>query len=442
MTQSTPTSAFDTPDAPSPRWNTLTKWIVSLGALVLLVLLALRVRDIFPLLVVSLLIAYLLNPLVDFNERRLLRWLPFGRRSFGIVLALLIAIAVLLLALLIILPVVGLQVRGFLDNLPEQFGTFEARLTEVLSQPISFNNAPILIDGQPLVPLEQLQRATGNETLSEMLSLEDLDIAGAVGSFTSSLGGLTRPVFSFVGGAFTTFINLTFFLVMLFYLLKDGRKFISTIIGYVPPSYQGDAGHLIRETGGIWNAYFRGQLILSTWVGVIVFVTTTMLGLPNALVLGLISALLEFVPNIGPFIAMIPAAFVALISTSTTIPGLSGFGFALVVVILYFVIQNVQAILVTPRVMGDNLDLHPFLVILAVIIGASLAGALGVILAAPFMANFKLIVLYLYAKLTDRQPFADPQPPARIPEATPPALPPTNAGGLPAPGESASLPSP
>jgi predicted PurR-regulated permease PerM len=305
------------------------------------------------------------------------------------------------------------------DALPDQLGTFETRFTDILSQPISFNNQPILIDGRPFIPLEQLQNATGEETLGEMLRFEDIDFSGALQGFAGSLGGLTRPVFSFVGGAFNTFINLTFFLVMLFYLLKDGRKFVSTIVGLTPPSYQGDARRMFYETGQIWNAYFRGQLILSSWVGLLVFICATLVGLPNALVLGLISALLEFVPNIGPFIAMVPAAFVALISTSTTIPGLSGFGFALVVIAIYFTIQQVQAIVVTPRVMGDNLDLHPFLVILAVIAGASLAGALGVILAAPFMATVKMLGMYLYAKLTDRQPFTDwtAPPPHQLAEA-------------------------
>lgn len=396
------------PPAPtSPLWGGQTKLVISLVVLVIFGLFLIRVRDIFPLLIISLLIAYLLNPMVDFMERRLLRFLPGGRRALGSVLAFLFAVLVIVLILLVIIPVVALQLRGFVDGLPDQLSTFETRFTEILSQPVSFNNQPILIDGLPLVPLEQLQDATGKATLGEMLRFDDIDLSGALQGFAGSLGGLTRPVFSFLGGAFNTFINVTFFLVMLFYLLKDGRKFVSTVVGMTPPSYQGDSRRMFYETGQIWNAYFRGQLILSSWVGVLVFITTSLIGLPNALVLGLISALLEFVPNIGPFIAMVPAVFVALISTSVTIPGLSGFGLALVVLIIYFTIQQVQAIVVTPRVMGDNLNLHPFLVILAVIAGASLAGALGVILAAPFMATTKLIGMYLYAKLTDRQPFDD-----------------------------------
>lgn len=413
------------PQITSPRWDGRTKLVVGLVTFALVLLLLLRVRDTFPLIIVTTLIAYLLTPLVNFNERRLLRFLRGGRRSFGVLLAFIFAVLAVVLVLVIILPVIATQLRNFGDALPEQLGSVETRLTEVLSQPVNLGGQPLIVEGQPFVPMEYLQRATGEATLGEMLRLDEIDFSGAVGSIAGTLGGLTRPAFSFVGGAFTTFVNITFFLVMLFYLLKDGRLFVDTVVRLSPPAYQGDARRLFYETGQIWNAYFRGQLILSTWVGVFVFIATSLIGLPNALVLGVISALLEFVPNIGPFIAMIPAAFLALVSTSTTIAGLSGVGFALVTIALYFTIQNVQAILVTPRVMGDNLNLHPFVVIIAVIFGASIAGALGVILAAPFMATARLIFEYLYAKLMDREPFTEivVPTPQSLPDTPPPLLP-------------------
>jgi len=97
----------------------------------------------------------------------------------------------------------------------------------------------------------------------------------------------------------------------------------------------------------------------------------------------------------------------ALLSESTTIPGLSGLTFGLVVIVVWTVIQNVQAILITPRVMGDSLDLHPIVVIIGVLSGASLAGALGVILAAPTIASLRLFGGYVYQKIFDQPPFPD-----------------------------------
>jgi predicted PurR-regulated permease PerM len=166
---------------------------------------------------------------------------------------------------------------------------------------------------------------------------------------------------------------------------------------------------LFAELGQVWNAYLRGQLILSSFIGAAVFVAATLLGVPNALVLGLISFTLEFIPTLGPTLALIPAALLALFSTSTTIGGLGGITFMIMVIVVWFLIQNIQAILVTPRVMGDSLNLHPFVILLAVLAGASFGGALGVILAAPMVATIRLFGQYIYGKLFDTSPFPEPR---------------------------------
>jgi putative heme transporter len=127
-------------------------------------------------------------------------------------------------------------------------------------------------------------------------------------------------------------------------------------------------------------------------------------------VLGLISFTLEFIPTIGPTIALVPAVLLALFSTSTTIGGLGGFAFALVVLVVWTVIQNIQALFVTPRVMGESLNLHPFVILLAVLAGASFGGALGVILAAPMVATIRLFGQYIYGKMFDTALFPELRP--------------------------------
>jgi predicted PurR-regulated permease PerM len=115
---------------------------------------------------------------------------------------------------------------------------------------------------------------------------------------------------------------------------------------------------------------------------------------------------MELIPNIGPTLAAIPAALFALTSSSTTIPSLdAGLGFAVVVVIAYSGIQQLEAIFLVPRILGGSLDLHPFVVLIAIIIGADIAGILGVILAAPSAATLRLAVRYLRGKLLDEELF-------------------------------------
>jgi predicted PurR-regulated permease PerM len=203
----------------------------------------------------------------------------------------------------------------------------------------------------------------------------------------------------------------------MFYLLRDGGRFYHALVEFITPTYRNDTRRLLYELAKVWNGYLRGQLILCLFIGVLVFIAATVLGLPNPLVLGLISGLLEFIPNLGPFLALIPATLLALVSQSSTMPFLEGPIFALVVIIVWTAIQNIEAIIVVPHVMGGSLNLHPVIILVGVLVGASLAGALGVILAAPTIASARVLGHYLYGKLTDQEMFPAVPIEAELPPA-------------------------
>ncbi len=398
--------------ATSPPIDNRSKRTIVVIALVLVGILIWLVAGALPLIVVALVVAFLLNPLTTFLERRVLRWLP-GSRGWAILLTYLLVFLLIIVLLLIILPSLFQQLADFADELPAQLDTLQTQLRDALSQPLTFNGEVILINGAPFVPYDQLTAALGESPTSAIIP-EDFDIIGVVrGAFSS----LTAPTFRILGGAFTTLINSVLLLTMMFYLLKDGTHFVNSIISAVPPDYRSDARQIALRLRDVWNAYLRGQLILSSFIGIVVTAAATALGIPNAPVLGVISFTLEFVPNIGPLIALIPASLLALLSESATIPGLSGVGFALVVVVVWTIIQNIQAIFVTPRVMGDSLDLHPIVVIIGVILGARLSGVLGVILAAPTIASVRVIGGYFYRKILDLPPFPEPDD---VPDQPPP----------------------
>jgi GNAT superfamily N-acetyltransferase len=116
------------------------------------------------------------------------------------------------------------------------------------------------------------------------------------------------------------------------------------------------------------------------------------------------------VPNLGPIIAAIPAVAVAFFEGSTWIP-LSNAWFAVLVLGLYILIQQIEGNVLLPRVMGRSLDLHPLAVLVAVIAGGSLAGILGMLLAAPTLATLRVLLKYLYRRLTDQDPFPEKQQP-------------------------------
>jgi predicted PurR-regulated permease PerM len=186
---------------------------------------------------------------------------------------------------------------------------------------------------------------------------------------------------------------------------------IPRLRGYVasvaqPGGYRFDAERLMTQFGRIWSAYLRGQILLGVVIGVIVSITLALLGVRNALALGLLSGLLEFIPIVGPVIGAVAAAAVTLFQP-THLAGLTPFWHMIVVLAAMVVIQQIENNLLVPRIVGNALDLHPLLVMVAVFMGSSVAGILGAVLAAPLVASLKLIGVYAWRKMFDLPPFPE-----------------------------------
>lgn len=397
----------------SPEWSVRSKRTLALVGLFAALLLLYAVRGILPLVVVSALIAFIFNPLVTFLTKRVFnaRSGRGARRGLAAFVTFIIAFVLITFAALILIPAVADQLSDFGRSIPRLLLRFENDLEALLAIPLTINNEPILLDGEPFVILDRIEEATGTRDLSRLLLFDQIDVTSATQAFFSSASVLTGPAFSFLGTAFNTLITLTFLLMMTYYLMKDGAAFIDSAVSLVPTAYRTDARRLVDDLSDVWNAYIRGQLLLGFVIGMAVYIAAVALGLPNAAILGILAGMLELIPNLGPFLALIPAAFLALVSESTTVPFLSGVPFMIVVIITWVAIQQLEAVFLVPRIMGTSLDLHPFVVILGVLGGAAVGGALGVILAAPFVASGRVIARYFYGKITNQDPFLERRDP-------------------------------
>lgn len=402
------------PPLTSPPWTSRTKRLIAAVVVGVCALAVLRLSEVLPIIGVAVILSYLLTPAVNFfSQRVLVHRLLIGRmnRNLAVLLTYVMIIVVLIVVTLVVVPVLVRQLEEFGRLLPQLFRSLEQSIEHSLNEPLTFNGEPILLDGEPFIPLEQLRQATGVEHITELFQLGDINLVQTTQSFISSLTG---PAFDFVGGALTAVINLIFLLSMMFFLMRDGAVFIDRSVQLVPVLYRGDVRRLLYELGRVWHAYLRGQVSLAFLMGGLAFVAATILGLPNPVILGLMSFLLEFIPGIGSGLAIFPAALLALTSQSSTFPFLEGAPFALLTAVVWAALQNLEAYILVPRIMGGSLNLHPFVVIVAIIAGATLAGLLGIILAAPVVASLRVFGQYIYGKLMDRDPF--PAPPVRKPQ--------------------------
>jgi predicted PurR-regulated permease PerM len=129
------------------------------------------------------------------------------------------------------------------------------------------------------------------------------------------------------------------------------------------------------------------------------------LGVINALILGILAGILEVVPTIGPIIAMVPAVLIAFFQGSTNW-AIDPTIFALIVILVYFAIQQLENHVVVPNVLGASVNLPPVLILAGTIVGASLAGVLGIFLAAPVIATARLFFQFVFRKLFEPLPEA------------------------------------
>jgi predicted PurR-regulated permease PerM len=153
-------------------------------------------------------------------------------------------------------------------------------------------------------------------------------------------------------------------------------------------------------------AYLRGQIVLMLIVGVVFTIAWLIIGIPGALLLGAIAGLFTLVPDVGPFLAMVLAAGVALLEGSTRIP-LSNFWVAGIVVIVYLVLINLKNFFLRPYIMGRSVQMNEALVFIAIMIATILKGILGALLVVPLLATVVVIGGYIQRRVLGLPPFED-----------------------------------
>jgi predicted PurR-regulated permease PerM len=360
----------------SPRWRGSTKRIV-VTILVMLGLLSLyAIRSVLIPVIMSVVMAYILLPAVNILNKKT----RLGRGASVVLIYL--GILVILIAIPIgTIPQLVNQGNNLINNTP----SYVEDLGAILGEPLTI--------GSITVPLDQLPLDDVYVVISDNL----LTIIQTIAPQSLKLFGATL----------TTVGWILVVIVLSYYMVKDHQVLWSSIVALAPDVYHTDLKQFGMEANGIWNAFLRGQLVLGLIIGLTTFILALILGLPNALLLGLLAGVLEFIPNIGPVIAAIPAVLLAVFQYETSWLGsmVGPFWFAIIVLVAYGLIQRIENVYLVPRIIGRSLNLHPLVVFIGAIIGASVAGVFGILLAAPLLATAKLVLIYIYRKLLDQPPF-------------------------------------
>jgi predicted PurR-regulated permease PerM len=356
----------------SKPWSESTKRWVVIGLVVAAYVLLYRVRSLLPPVILAALLAYLLNPVVErFTRLRMSRTIAT------------------LVTYLLVLMAVGLVAYILVPMIVQQVSSINVDLQQIYESVLRIMSAyqTITILGYSIELSDLFEQLRG--------SLIQLITGFASRSAEEMLG----IAFGLASGFASTFVWLIFILVVSFWLLRDAKVIASSVDGLIPPDYRDDVDALRGKIGVVWDSFFRGLLLLSATVGVMTATLTWLVGVKNALLLGILAGVLEVVPTFGPLIALIPAVAVAFFQGSAHLPIANGW-FALLVIGLYAFIQQVENNFLAPRIIGGSVKIHPLVVLVGAIGGYAIGGIVGAFLAAPVIGTLKILGEYVHGKLT------------------------------------------
>lgn len=355
--------------APTPRVA------LTIAAGALLVLVALMAAGAIKPFLLGVLLVYLLGPLVD---RLVALHVP---RGLAVLIVFVIVIwAIVTLASIALAPLIA-QVQLFVSDLPQIATDMRKGLVDFYG---SLNLAPDVRD------------AIDNALQNAGSGIGGIDI-----------GGILTPLVTSIVSLLSTVTAYAILPAWLFFVLKDRVRLAGSLETALPLTWRGDVFALFAIANRVFGNWVRGQLILGATVGILSYAGLMALSTyvdpvfgRYAVLLALVAGLLELVPFIGPIIAAIPAVLIGI-----TV-GPAGLVAALA---LYAAIQLLENNLLVPKIQGDAVELHPSAVMLALVVGASIAGILGAIVSLPIAAAARDIFRYTFHRVGD--------PPASVDES-------------------------
>ncbi|MEJ2757167.1 MAG: AI-2E family transporter [Anaerolineales bacterium] len=379
----------ETTSSDSPNWGTNTKLVVGMAILAVITGILFQIRPILTPLVMSLILSYLLYPLVeDLSKNTFLSW----RGSTNLIFFL------LLVLLLSSLTASGVAIVNQFENLINIIQTF---LTDL---PDTVNNF-IATDPVFVVPIIDYQI-----NIAEYIQSLNIDLTAITEQVLSAVQpalGQAGTILTKVATSALNVLGWGGFILAVAYLTLGEAKQQSKLLQRELFSLSEDFARFSREISYIWNAFLRGQLLVFFLSSTTMFILMSILGMRYALGLAVLAGFARFIPYVGQVLSGIVNALVAYFLAEGNYFGLPAFQYMLLVVGLAFLHDQVYDSLIIPRLIGIVLGVHPALVLITALIATRWIGVLGLLLAAPMLASFQLVGKYVIRKMLDQSPWPD-----------------------------------
>ena len=377
-------------------WSKPTKYLIGVGLVFLGISLLYLSRPVIPLLIIAALIAVIVRPVILWLHLRV----HISRGS---------AVGLVYLCLAVLGPLVVILTLPTIIDALAYVGSLDYR--SLLEGGAEWLRSTLTIIKAARLPVATLDASVDRAVDTVLKAFQTPSLTAVSPSLDAILQPLSSALKSvmetganLVGAAFSRAAMIVFIFLASIYISLGADTYRRGILKAIPADFQPEISMLFARIERMWNAFFQGELRLMLVIGVITTIGLTALGMPGALYLGIIAGLLEIIPTVGPIIAAVPAVIVALVQGSAYLP-IDNLAFAGLIILFYILVQQVENNWIVPRVLGDAVELPPLVIMTGAVIGASVGGILGVMLATPAIASGREILGYLYRKLLDQEPF-------------------------------------
>ncbi|HEM4415137.1 TPA: AI-2E family transporter [Streptococcus suis] len=299
------------------------------------------------------LLYYLLNPMVDWMEKHKIS------RTVGISILFVLISLLIIWGLAVAIPSIQEQVTSFAQNLPANIQKIEGQVTSLLQDQ----------------RFEQF-RPTALELLNKV---NDQAVAYAQKFSTSAVNWASN----LISTASQIIVAVLIMPFILFYLLRDGQYLNKHITQYLPTKWREPIGTVLSDVNGQLSNYVRGQVTVAIIVALMFSVIFSIIGLSYPITLGVMAGFLNLIPYLGSFLAMIPAVILGLIAGPIML---------IKVLVVFMIEQTIEGRFVTPLIIGSSLSIHPITILFVLLTAGQMYGVLGVLLGIPIYASIKVLV--------------------------------------------------
>ncbi|KRL58890.1 hypothetical protein FC69_GL000019 [Latilactobacillus fuchuensis DSM 14340 = JCM 11249] len=308
--------------------------------------------------IIAAVLYYLTNPLIDWLENK---W--HLNRVLAITILFIAIIGLIAWGIATLIPVIQSQTTSLIKYWPDYWQNIQKQTMQWFNDP-SF------------------------KSIQKQLNDINTDV---LGSLSDKLNKMVSSTVSHIGTAVGVVTNIVIAIVtmpfILFFMLKDGHRLKAYLMHFFPNRVRATTGQVLHEINGQVSQYIRGQLTVAFWVAIMFTAGYWIVGMKYALTLGILAGILNLIPYLGSFLAMVPSVIIALFISPLML---------VKVLIVFAIEQTLEGRLVSPLVLGSKMAMYPVTTIIVLLASGKLFGLAGVILGIPVYAIIKILVSHLF----------------------------------------------